>query len=175
MNKKNIAVIAVILLVTSFFLLNKKPIDLKNLGFGVTPTPTVVAKYPDNWSEVDSEALVKLEKTITSGLKPEIILIKSEKPSEDSVKVYTDKIIAGAKSAIRSLVYETDKSTEVNGYSLRQLTGYYYNKNNKVKIIQNLYLKDNNLYTLTASYQDDSQESEINTIFDRIVSEYLPN
>lgn len=137
-----------------------------------SPTPTVENWLPSSWTQVESTAnKLKLEKSVTSGLKPQIVLEKSTNPDKTDFKTYTNRLIAGAKSALPTLRYQKDNLQN----DTRVLSGYYFNQKNKILISQNIFQKDNNIYTLTASYNDVKLESEINSILDSIVAKHLPN
>lgn len=175
MNKTIIALIfaiGIIFLITRVF--NVNPLSL--VKDTPSPTPTVDNWLPSDWHQIDSDSnQLKLERTVESGLKPEIILIKSERPDSSDPKTYSDRIIAGAKSSLPSLRYTSDNTLNENNMYLRTLSGYYYNQKLKVLVSQRLYLQDNQVYTLTASYADPAMETEINSIFDSIVSRRLPS
>jgi len=115
-----------------------------------------------------------LGKKVELGLKPEIVWEKSEKKNDIDFETYTNTLVAGARSAIPTLRYDMDKFVE-GDLDQRILSGYYYNQGKKVLISQRLYQKDSNFYTLTASYADSESETEVNSIFDKIVERRLGN
>jgi hypothetical protein len=63
----------------------------------------------------------------------------------------------------------------MNGYYVRDMTGYYYSGQDKVDIRQQIYKKDSNVYTITASYDDINlpSDTELNAVFDSLSSSYL--
>jgi len=137
-----------------------------------TATPTPDAWLPSGWTQISSsDNEIKLEKTVESGLKPQIVFDKSTLETGTDFTAYTSRLISGAKSAIPSLKYTQDDLSD----SSRTLSGFYYNQKKKVFITQKIFQKDNSVYTLTASYSDESGKSEITSIFDSIVSRRLPN
>jgi len=144
-----------------------------------SPTPSVPSfseSLPLNWQLVSStDKSLKLEKSVTSGLKAEIVYKKTSSPDALTPAKYVDKLKAGARSTLPTLRYLTDKrnSTEL-GYTAL-LTGYYFNQGKKILINQRLFIQAEDVYTLTASYDQNSSEAEINSIFDSIASHYLPN
>lgn len=127
---------------------------------------------PSGWSELNSsDNELKLEKTVESGLKPQVVFEKSTLETGTDFTTYTSRLISGAKSAIPSLRYTQDDLSD----SSRILSGYYYNQKKKVFINQKIFQKDNFLYTLTASFSNELDKEEISSIFDSIVSRRLPN
>lgn len=137
-----------------------------------TPMPVDKISYPEGWSEIDDEGVVlKVQKNDETKVVPTVVLVSSTAEIEDPAK-YLDSLIQGAKLAIPSLVIETESSQEANGFYIRELSGYYFNGLDKVGIKQRAFVKDNNVYTLTASflYSDDTPQlaQDIEEIFSKI-------
>ncbi len=174
LNKKLVVPALIVLFILIVVLIVKKPGVFK-ISDSLTPTPTQVAEnLPNNWQKVDNTAdvVLKYEKTVDSGLKPQIVMAKSELPADTTFEKYTNSLIAGAKSTLPSLKYSQDSLQD----NLRLLSGSYRNSNKPVSVIQRVYLRNQTVYTLTGSYDPSSSTvEEINTILDSIVSQHLPN
>lgn len=122
---------------------------------------------PDGWKKAESSQnyLVKVEKN-DQKYKPQVVMSVNLFDDKDIAK-YTDKLIRGVKVTLPRLKYLSDKTNNIDGNYERLLTGYYYNKNTKINLIQKLIAQENNLYVLTASYTDETSNSEdISKIFD---------
>ena len=171
-------IIIVVFVVLAYIFITKPEVDIKApvfLGGKVSPTPTVDNWLPKDWTQKESsDNKLILEKKVELGLKPEIVWEKSEKKNDIDFETYTNTLVAGARSAIPTLRYDMDKFVE-GDLDQRILGGYYYNQGKKVLISQRLYQKDSNFYTLTASYADSESETEVNSIFDKIVERRLGN
>lgn len=143
------------------------------------PTPIVEEfKVPQGWKRVEKDGEkveLKLEKETKAKIKPIIVLIKSETKETDFAS-YVDKLIKGAKSALPSLRINSDEEVEKQAYYGRGLTGYYYKGYNRVDIKQTIYIKDNQVYTITASTdpaETEALKDEIESIFDSIFNFYI--
>ena len=171
-------IIIVVFVVLAYIFITKPEVDIKApvfLGEKVSPTPTVDNWLSKDWAQKESsDDKLILEKKVELGLKPEIVWEKSEKKNDIDFETYTNTLVAGARSAIPTLRYDMDKFVE-GDLDQRILSGYYYNQGKKVLISQRLYQKDSNFYTLTASYADSESETEVNSIFDKIVERRLGN
>lgn len=137
-----------------------------------TPTPIEEISYPEGWFEIDDEGVVlKVQKDNEAEVVPTVVLVSSAAEIEDPAK-YLDSLVQGAKRAISSLVIETESSQEAGGFYIRELSGYYFSGSDKVGIKQRVFVKDNNVYTLTASflYSDDTPQlaQDIEEIFSQI-------
>jgi len=135
---------------------------------------------PENWAiseENQADFTLKIEKKAEDSLvRPTIILIESEAEFEDKQE-YVDQLIAGAKRTIPSLKLDSEKF-QVESFSIWDLSGSYYTGGDRVEILQRIYLKDNKVSTLTASFLADGQESlsqEIKEIFDQIFATRIEN
>jgi len=171
-------IIIVVFVVLAYIFITSPKVDIKVpafLGGKVSPTPTVDNWLPKDWAQKESsDNKLILEKKVEMGLKPEIVWEKSEKKTDVEFSTYTNTLVAGARSAIPTLRYDMDKFVE-GDLNQRILGGYYYNQGKKIFINQRIYQKDSNFYTLTASYADSESETEVNSIFDKIVERRLGN
>lgn len=136
---------------------------------------------PEGWQEVEvaeEEVVVKLTKETESEIETNIVLMKIEDIDYESPEEYTDRLINGAKSALPSLTFSDDE-VEENDYYIRKLTGRYWNAGDQVEVKQQIYVGENEVYVITASYASaaSSEEltSEINNLFDKLSEEYLKN
>jgi hypothetical protein len=146
-----------------------------------TNTVTPVAQtmtLPDAWKQVTATAgtTQKFEKTVTSGLQPEIALVETTSNDATNSAKYTNNLIAGAKSALPSLRIISDETNSAPALYTRFLSGYYYNQKNKVNLLQRIYIQQTHVSVLTASFDDKSATAaEINSIFDLIWSQHPAN
>lgn len=166
--KKNLLIIGIIgtILIGSGLYLQKL-FDRKPIV--ETKSEQSLINLPDGWqrSEPSQNYLVKVEKN-NPKYKPQVAM--SVNLFEDKeISKYTDKLIRGVKATLPGLRYLSDKTTDVDGNYVRSLSGYYYNKNTKINLVQRLVAQENNLYVLTASYTDDTSSSEeVTKIFDEL-------
>lgn len=168
--------IIIILALFLIFLPKKNPFKVTN----ITPTPVKVntKALPKDWTvsenAVTGNVKVKLEKKVQSGRTPTVVLITSTSSVNDNKK-YIDSLIAGAYSALPSLVINKNEEKNVNGYYMRDITGYYYSGAEKVNIRQQIYKKDDKVFTLTASYDDLNMitDDELTQVFNSLYSSYL--
>ena len=166
--KKIIAVVLVIAIVV-FFIFRKTSIKSP----AITTPVTVEQKLnlPESWKQVESSAVAfKLEKNVVQGIKPQITLVKSESKDALLPKSYVEKLIAGAKSAIPSLRLDPVKTNQDGDIYTAMISGFYYNQKTKISLIQRIIIKDQTVYTLTASFTGD-EALEANQILDSIVKE----
>lgn len=134
---------------------------------------TETVKYPSQWSKVDSDtSILKLEKEVESGIKPQISLTKGQLESTDSPQKYLTRLISGAKSAIPSLRLNQSSQTTNDDLVQTNLSGYYYNQKLKVNLLQRVYIKQGNIAVITASYSGNIDD-EINQIFDQIYDQQI--
>jgi hypothetical protein len=139
-----------------------------------TPSPALVEKisYPDDWLEIEDEDVVfKAQKDIEAEVLPTVVLVTSTAEIENPA-TYLDSLVQGAKRAISSLVIETESSQEIDNFYMRELSGYYFSGSDKVGIKQRVFVKGDNVHTLTASflYADDTEPlaQEIEEIFSQV-------
>lgn len=139
-----------------------------------TPSPALVEEisYPDDWFEIeDEDAVFKAQKDIEAEVLPTVVLVTSTAEIENPA-TYLDSLIQGAKRAISSLVIETESSQEIDNFYMRELSGYYFSGSDKVGIKQRVFVKGDNVHTLTASflYADDTEPlaQEIEEIFSQV-------
>jgi hypothetical protein len=173
--KKNVAILLFVVLLIVFGIFTLKTNSNKNtkkdvvIEKTVTPTPVKI-NLPEGWTDVTAqteEVEAKVEKTVDFGVKPTVILLKSQIQEQNTV-AYVDKIIQGAKSAISTLTYTTDKTEEKDGFYVRNLQGYYLNGDTRVNVMQRMYVKGNKVYTITASYGDATVEEEVQKVMAEI-------
>lgn len=139
-----------------------------------TPSPALVEEisYPDDWLEIeDEDAVFKAQKDIEAEVLPTVVLVTSTAEIENPA-TYLDSLVQGAKRAISSLVIETESSQEIDNFYMRELSGYYFSGSDKVGIKQRVFVKGDNVHTLTASflYADDTEllAQEIEEIFSQV-------
>jgi len=137
----------------------------------IPEAPSSEISLPEGWSISSQDSpdfSLKLEKKAKDSLlRPTIVLIESEAEFENE-QDYVDSLIAGAKRTIPSLKLNSEKK-EANGFAAWNLSGFYYTGGDRIEIIQRLYLKDNKVYSLTASFlADDQIVDEINAIYQEI-------
>ena len=169
--KKYITIALIVIAIVLGFIISRKAFNKPTIE--TPPTVEQLLKLPETWKNVaDSDVALKLEKTVTSGLKPQIVLIKSSSKDALTPAKYTDRLIAGAKSAIPSFRVADDKRYSAENNYSAIITGYYYNKNIKISLIQRVYIKGEEVNTLTASFVGDIN-SEIESVLDNIVTEKI--
>jgi hypothetical protein len=171
MKKYIVLIVGLVLLAVGFFL--TKPTSQKTVVEPQPVTEVQKLKLSDTWTEVaDKNVDLKLEEKVNKGLTPQIVFKKSKSIDALTPAKYTDRLIAGARSTISTLRIETDKRSSVDGLYTAFLTGYYYNKNLKISLIQRVYIQGEDVSTLTASFTGD-KTAEVNTAFDNIVKEKI--
>lgn len=175
MRKIVVLIIASLLIAGSlfwFFRVREKPAS--NGGEGEKETMVL----PENWSfsPLDDPSIsLKLERRIEDLVRPTVVMIKSE-TSETDFSAYLDRLIAGAKRTLPSLKVTSETEEEKEGFHLKKIEAYYYNGGNKVNLRQRVYLKEDRVYTLTASFGQTDPETvsrETETIFDSIFQEKI--
>lgn len=136
-------------------------------------------ELPQGWEktvEDGDEVVVKLTKQTESEVATNIVLTKVEDIDYENSEDYTDRLIAGTKSSLPSLTY-TEDEIEENDYFVRKLEGRYWNEMDRVDIKQRIYLTEDTVYVLTASFdhQLDSEElnNQINQNFDLLEENYI--
>jgi len=171
-------ILLVVFVILAYIFITNPNVDVKTpdfFGAKISPTPTVDNWLPKDWTQTESsDTKLILEKKVVLGLTPQIVWERSEKKSETEFESYTNTLVAGARSAIPTLRYTSDNFVE-GDLNQRELTGYYYNQGKKILLSQRIYQKSENIYTLTASYADSESETEVNSIFDKIVERRLGN
>lgn len=176
LNPTIIAVSAVVLLLTSIAVtsvLRKK--DTPTVKESVSTEKALV--LPQGWEKVTKEGY---ENTYIK--KPQIetdytptIAYDRNTVKEIPVEEYFSTMIAGAKSAIPSLVITKEQLNEYNGYSVMNLEGSYYEGGSSIQIRQRLLLNGTTLHTIAASFTDEQQitAEELDKVFDYIVHTYI--
>ncbi|MFZ2152449.1 MAG: hypothetical protein WAV41_00125 [Microgenomates group bacterium] len=135
------------------------------------PTIEQQLGLPNGWTKVEtSDTDLKLEKKVEASLQPQIVFKQIVSDEATSPAKYTNTIIAGARSAIPSLKITDDKRSSTDTLYTALITGSYLNRGQKVNILQRVYIKSNNVFVMTASYNGDLSD-EINKIFDSLVKE----
>lgn len=132
----------------------------------------------ENWQkeEAPEGAIVKLSKDTEREISLNIILNKEEEIEYEDPQTYTDRLIAGTRSSLPTLVYIDDQTDQVNDYFVRYLEGYYWQAGLQIGLSQRIYLEEDVVYVITASYDNrDRQEleEEINQNFDQLTEEYI--
>jgi hypothetical protein len=128
---------------------------------------------PKDWQESqDKNVQYKVVKTVASGYQPQIVLIKNTSPNAVKPAKYVDSLIAGARSTITSLRINTDKRYSEEKYYSAVVSGTYYNKKVKISLVQRIFIKGEDVYSLTASYTGDITP-EINSLLDQVVKEKI--
>ena len=170
--KKYLIPALIIILVIIYFLLTR-PTSKFNFNLNPTPTQEIVKEFAIGWNEiVDSGVKFKLEKNVNKGTRPQIVLIETQLEEVVVPAKYVDKLIAGAKSAIPSLKISSDKRESQEKYYSAVFTGTYINRNEKLNIIQQVYIKNNTVYVITATFIGDLTQ-EINTILNNIAKDKI--
>jgi hypothetical protein len=171
MNTKKYIAVGVIIAILLGFIISRN--SFKKAPVEIPVSDEQLLKLPENWSKVDDTAVaLKLQKKVDKGLKPEIVLIKSESKDALTPAKYTDRLIAGARSAISSLRITDDKRNASEGNYSAMLSGYYFNNKTKISLLQRVYIKGETVNTLTASFTGDIAV-EANQVMDSIVKEKL--
>ncbi len=177
--KKVIILIIILIFLGGILSLVNKKIGLKEEKTEkISPQIKEILILPDGWSiiaERDGVEL-KIEKESERMIKPTIVLIKSTK-KEANNDLYLEKIIQGAKYAIPSLQITTNQPADQDGFYIRNLRGFYYNGRYQVNLKQRLVIKNNEVWTLTASYDPKEKllEKEIEKIFDSVYQAKILN
>jgi hypothetical protein len=169
--KRYIALIIVLALGVGFFMSRKtfapqtvvkEPIKIEEL-----------LKMPSGWSQVeDKDVNLKFEKKVDKGLKPQVVFKETQSTEASTPAKYTDRLIAGTKSAIPSFRVTGDMRNSLEKYYSAFITATYTNKGQKINLIQRVYIKGNTVYTLTASYTGELG-NELNQILDNLVREKI--
>ncbi len=144
-----------------------------------TPSVPVSSSFvlPAGWQEVDpGKNLFKLTKLTDHPVKPAIVLIKSSlDDSQTSPSLYVDRLVDGVRSTVPGYKLISSQSQDIDGFYLRIIQSSYRNSGQTVLLRQNIYLKDNTVYTLTASYPTTDIDNEIGLIFDNIYKTKISN
>ncbi|HLL61085.1 MAG TPA: hypothetical protein VK338_05180 [Candidatus Nitrosocosmicus sp.] len=133
-------------------------------------------KLPLGWEITQPEAGIsyKFVKNTNTDVTPTIVLIRTVANMSDPEK-YVNTLLEGTKSALPNLILVTNKTTPVEGYYLRELSGSYNNGQNQVQIQQRIYIRNNQVTTLTASYVDvqGSTTPEVTQIFNSLFEKHI--
>jgi len=152
--KKYIAIAVVLLvIIIGFFLFHRRE-SVVETPVGQNTNLSQTLKLPAGWEVVsDSDTVTKLDKTVTSGLKPEVVFQKTTTTDATSPAQYVDRLKAGARSTLSGLVYLTDKRVSKESNYAAFLTGYYFNRGQKISVDQRLYIQGENVDTFTGSFE----------------------
>ncbi len=143
--------------------------------------PSEAFSLPDNW-QVDSKSDDNIKISLPNSDKnyvPTLVYYKNTLTDTDiNPATFVDNQIKGARSAISRLSYSQNQTEPHDSLYIRLLTGSYYDKNQKISLIQRIYLDLTltQVHTLTASYVESvngNLTSDINTIFDTLSSQYI--
>ena len=160
--KKYIAIaLLVVIVVAGYFIFRRQsPKVIVNQN----PTISETLKLSSDWKTItDTTTVVKLEKTVTSGLKPEVVYKQTTSKDAATPAKYVDNLKAGARATLSGLVYVTDKRfSQESGYSAL-LTGYYLNKGKKVTIDQRIFITGQTVNTFSGS-SDAGQSAEVSQV-----------
>ena len=166
---KYIALIIVIALGVGYFMSRKTFGPRTEIKEAITEEQLL--KLPDAWTKIeDKDVNLKLEKKVDSGLRPQIVFKEVQSDDALTPAKYTDRIIAGAKSAIPSLKINSDMRNSLEKYYSAFISGTYTNKGQKINLMQRVYIKDKTVYVMTASYIGDLS-TEVGQIFDNLARE----
>jgi hypothetical protein len=135
-------------------------------------------KFPEGWEEESSEedVVVKLSKETDTEIAANIVITKEENIEYETPEKYADRLIAGAKSTLPSLVYTDDQLEDNDQYLVRYLNGYYWQGGQQVGLSQKIYVGEDTVYVITASYDYQLKtelEEEINQNFDLLAEKHL--
>jgi hypothetical protein len=170
MKKYIVALVIVAILVG--FIVSRKPFQKESL-VGQQISREQLLGLPETWKSIgDTTVALKLEKTVDGTVKPQIVLINSSSKDALTPAKYTDRLVAGAKSAVPTLRIITDKRNAAENNYSALISGYYFNGKTKINLLQRIYIKGESVSTLTASYTGEL-EAEINRILDSIVQEKI--
>ncbi len=142
-----------------------------------TPTSANLS-FPAGWKIVETTPnSQKIQKSGNYKTVPTVVYLKSPIAGDKAEpQSYVDSLIAGAKSTIPGLVYSQNQTTPSGAYYLRQLTGSYPLAKSVIKLAQSIYVKDNFVYTITASYQNsDISAEEIKAVFETVFATKIAN
>ena len=171
--KEIIIPFVIVLIMIGFAFANNRPRSELTIG----PEKSTIS-LPQGWAisaedQIDFD--LKIEKRAEDGLiRPVIVLIESEAEFENDQE-YVDSLIAGAKRTIPSLNLDFEKS-EASGFSVWDLSGFYYTGGDKISLVQRLYLKDSQVFALTGSFLEDGEtkiQEQVFDIFDQVFESYI--
>ncbi|MCX6726471.1 MAG: hypothetical protein NTY75_01495 [Candidatus Shapirobacteria bacterium] len=172
--KKYIAIAVIILIIIGFFLFRRPPAKVEtetpaNQNTNLSQTST----FPAGWTIVsESDTTVKLEKIVTSGLKPEVIFKVTTSKDAVTPAKYVDNLKAGARATLPGLVYLTDKRNSQESAYTAFLTGYYFNQGKKIFVDQRLYIQGETVNTFTGS-SDSNLTEEVSQILSSLSQEKI--
>ncbi len=158
--KKYLAIAVVVLLIAGYFFTRRHSTSVVAPANDANQV-TQVANLPTGWKTVSqNDNAIKLQKDVTTSLKPEVVYQKTTSADAKTPAKYVDTLKSGAKSVLPSLVYQTDKRNSLESGYTAVLTGYYLNKGQKIYIDQRLFIQGTTVMTLTGS----SDESSVNEV-----------
>jgi len=142
---------------------------------------TQTISLPQNWQTDDiSDTSAKITLPSPDSSYIPTIIYKKNTLSDTAINpaTFVDNQIKGARSAISRLSYTQNQTEPDDSLYIRLLTGSYYDKNQKISLIQRIYLDTSlsQIHTLTASYiqsVNGDLTTDINTIFDTLTSQYI--
>lgn len=176
LNPAIIAVSAIVLLLTSIAVTSVFRQKENSSVEESAPTEKLVL-LPEGWEKVTKEGY---ENTYIKKQPEDSTYTPTVSYDRNTVKVtpadeYFATMIAGAKSAIPSLVVTKNEQTKYNGYDVMQLEGNYYQGAIHIQIRQRLLLKGTTLHTIASSFDgaQEVSEQEIDEVFDYIVHNFI--
>ncbi|QQS44063.1 hypothetical protein IPM65_00450 [Candidatus Roizmanbacteria bacterium] len=132
---------------------------------------------PEGWEKVTKEGYENtyIKKQVEAAEYTPTVAYDRNTVKETTAGEYFSTMIAGAKSAIPSLVVTSNEEHKYDGYDVLNLAGNYYQGGNHIQIRQRLLLKGTTLHTIAASYVEGQEisEEEIDALFDYIVHNYI--
>lgn len=173
MNKKYLTIAAVLLIVIIgfFFFRGRSSKTVTQTSQPVTISQKL--NLPSEWTTVsETDTDVKMEKTVTTGLKPQIVFKKTTSKDATTAAKYVDRVKAGARATLFGLVYQTDKRDSSESTYSALLTGYYFNKGKKIFVDQRLYIQGETVYTFTGSFEK-GLEGEVGQILSSLSKEKI--
>ena len=172
--------IFVVLTIILVFVFIKRPFSTNQVTL-IENNSTLVSDLPTGWqidSQSDTSTKIILSQT-DKNYQPTIVYYQNSLRGTDiNPANFVDQQIAGAKSTISRLTYTQNQLQPHDSLYIRLLTGSYYDKNQKISLLQRIYVDTSlsQIHTLTASYVQSVNgdlTTDINTIFDTLASQYI--
>ena len=111
---------------------------------------------PTNWSVIDQnshDSLFRFGKDTDEKIKPVIVFSSVPYNKDAGLAGYLDTLISDTISTFPSFQYTTDNTLHQKETSTRhQLSGHYYSSDAKISLDQEIIIRQDKLYIITASY-----------------------